>query len=534
MKVILLAGNSGVGKSTLAVFLGRFVVSTSALLASLHRGHTFDLFERSSLKPDEPVSMNDEELAKTGNNLDMIGSSWLVDKVPPTAVVDAVRSETQLLGLVAKFGSENLVLVNVVCDESDRMVRLKGRWNRGKDTASEKQYLFANPDFTWHSSKVALNHAAAVINGLAGSGFVDIVVGGQYGSEGKGKLCSLLASQYTDLVRSGGPNAGHWVREDRGRVPWEYCFHQIPSGAKNNPVAQLCIAAGATLNITKLVAEVQGSNCGPRLWVDRNAMLISGEDILEEAKLVDSIGSTAQGVGKSQMRRISREGQNLIGQSGEREIRNLRDFLGIQVTDVARHLGNSIVSGGRVMLEGTQGSGLSLLHGPYPYVTSRDTNSAGLLSEVGVAPGLVRDTWLVVRTYPIRVGGNSGPMVGEVEWSYIAGNTGVEEALLRGRERTSTTNRQRRVGLFDRAQFLQACRLNNPTKIFLTFADYVDPTVQSSKTWADVPVQVRRCVELIERTANCPVVGISTGRMNSETVWRPGFEVEPLIVPEVM
>src|SRR5690606_13520366 len=109
--------------------------------------------------------------------------------------------------------------------------------------------------------------------------------------------------------------------------------------------------------------------------------------------------------------------------------------------------------GCRVMLEGTQGTGLSLFHGTYPWVTSRDTTVAGCLSEAGISPNRVRKVIMVCRSYPIRVqnpaGATSGPMAREINWETVAERSGVPVEELQSNERTSTTKRKRRVAEFD-------------------------------------------------------------------------------------
>src|SRR5262249_37076964 len=154
-------------------------------------------------------------------------------------------------------------------------------------------FRFQRPDFTWNSTRQSLSTAVAAIDQLAGFGFADAIIGGQYGSEGKGKLAALLAPGYGALVRSGGPNAGHWVRTEH----WEYCYHHLPSGSRAAPEALVMMAAGASIWPDKFWEEVQANDLRSRLVVDRNAIIIEQEDRDTEAfRLVESIGSTAQGV----------------------------------------------------------------------------------------------------------------------------------------------------------------------------------------------------------------------------------------------
>jgi adenylosuccinate synthase len=125
-----------------------------------------------------------------------------------------------------------------------------------------------------------------------------------------------------------------------------------------------------------------------------------------------------------------------------------------------------------VVVEGSQGFGLSLLHGPhYPFVTSRDTTASGFAMEVGLSPRLVDKIVLVVRTFPIRVAGSSGPLPYEISWETIAKESGAPAVVP---EFTSVTHRLRRVGKFDVQLVKQACEYNRPTSIALMGADRLE------------------------------------------------------------
>lgn len=504
MKTILLAGFSASGKSTLALHMGRKVFSTSQALR-----------DRPEVTGAEETVDNDF-LFRLGEKLDAETPHWLeeaaIEVTGHGVVVDAVRSENQLTMWSANSGWGGIVTVNVVCSEKELERRHKAR---GTTLPKYKPFLFENPDFVWRSDEVPVVNAMQAIRYMSGGGHVDVVLGAQYGSEGKGKLCSLLAGSYDLLVRSGGPNAGHWVRDEKGASGWsgEYCYHSLPSGTMSNPRAGIMVAAGAAISPEKFHQEVMDTGCAERLMVDNNTMLIAPSDLSLEANMVAGIGSTAQGVGEAQKRRIGRHKPPL-------HIRSFEPFYGSVSSTLQEHLGQ----GAKVMLEGTQGSGLSLYHGPYPFVTSRDTNAAGLLSEVGVPSTWMRDVWLVVRSLPIRTGGNSGPMYRELSWDQVAERLGEDGKVLREKERTSTTKRIRRVGEFDAGQFRTACQMNSPTKLFLTFADYINPEAKGVKEWAKLPMEVVAFTNLLAGIANCPVVGVSTGPDNADVAWRPGYE----------
>lgn len=116
---------------------------------------------------------------------------------------------------------------------------------------------------------------------------------------------------------------------------------------------------------------------------------------------------------------------------------------------------------------------MSLLHSHWPYCTSVDTNAAGIIAEVGIAPSRVTDVLLVCRTYPIRVAGNSGPMKGETSWWHISDKVGHKVE-----ERTTVTKKVRRVAEWDDDLFAYSFMLNEPTEIALTFCDYIDPDLE--------------------------------------------------------
>ena len=163
-------------------------------------------------------------------------------------------------------------------------------------------------------------------------------------------------------------------------------------------------------------------------------------------------------------------------------------------------------AGQSILLEGTQGSGLSLYHGLYPHVTSRDTNVAGCMAEAGISPSRVRRILMVVRPTPICVGnpdgeGTSGPLKHEVTFEEVAKSAKLDPVEVTKLEKTSTTKRDRRVGWFEWEQFRQACALNAPTDIVLTFADYIDAKNQSARRFEQLTQDTIKFIEELERVA---------------------------------
>lgn len=345
---------------------------------------------------------------------------------------------------------------------------------------------------------------------------VDVVVGGQYGSEGKGHVAAYLAKDYDVLVRVGGPNAGHTVSSASG----VFTYHQLPSGARDVD-AELLLGPGMTLDVESLLAEIKSCGITPeRLFIDPQVMIIEEQDLEKERELVAKIASTGRGGGAAAARRIMGRKPGAVNLA--RDIPELRPYVGdgppYRGSTVAR-LEMAYRKGHSILLEGTQGSGLSLFHGTYPYVTSRDTNVAGCLAEAGISPSRVRRILLVIRPTPIRVGDpdvkdgsteTSGPLKHSTTFEEVAKLANLDPEEVTRLEKTSTTKRNRRVGWFEWDQFRYACSLNAPTDIVLTFADYVDGANEHARRFEQLSVDTIKFIEELERVAQAPVSLINT------------------------
>lgn len=282
-----------------------------------------------------------------------------------------------------------------------------------------------------------------------------IVVGGQYGSEGKGKVVALTAAEFDRpyVVRCGGPNSGHTTCV-RGV---EMVLRQVPAAAGHEE-ATLCVAAGCAVDEDVLIRELDECTIPrDRIIVDPRAVLVTDWDRQNEAALTGSIASTGSGTGSALIRRMGRTRDVRLAGDSKRLSGRAR------VVDVAPVLHEALDAGEHVIVEGTQGFGLSILHGvEYPYVTSRDTTAAGFAMEVGLSPRQVDEIILVIRTFPIRVGGPSGDLPGEISWEEVQNLSGAPEVR---HEFTSVTKKLRRVGRFDLDLVRQACLYNRPTML---------------------------------------------------------------------
>lgn len=240
-------------------------------------------------------------------------------------------------------------------------------------------------------------------------------------------------------------------------------------------------------------------------------MIIDDADLESEKALVKAIGSTGRGVGAATARKVLRD----IASPPVRLAQQVPD-LKPYIRPTLPLLDDAFAAGQRVMLAGTQGSGLSLHHGFYPHVTSRDTTVGGCLGEAGIAPSRVRRIVMVCRTYPIRVESppaedrTSGWMSRDLTWQDIADRSGIPLEELLKAERTSTTNRQRRVGEFDWALLRKAASLNGPTDVALTFVDYLTIKNRAARRFEQLSEETIRFIAEAERVASAPISLIAT------------------------
>jgi len=349
---------------------------------------------------------------------------------------------------------------------------------------------------------------------------VDVLIGGQYGSEGKGNIAHYLAPEYEVLVRVGGPNAGHKVFVDEGEEP--YTFRQLPSGALANGRAMLVIGAGAVIGLEHLLREISELDVPvSRLIVDPQAMIIEPADNeWERENLRDKIASTAQGVGRATARKILHRYPGSDVRLA-RDAPELKHYLG----DTVDYFADCLTRGRKALLEGTQGTLLSLHHGYYPHVTSRVTTVAGCLAEAGLAARHVRRVVMVCRTFPIRVGNTdtgqtSGFMAQEIDLAAIAARASIPLPELQKTETTSTTKRPRRIAEFDWTQFRRAIVLNGPTDIALTFADYLGVGNRNAFRYEQLTPDTLRFIEELENVGGVPVTLVSTNFSNRNIIDR--------------
>ncbi|MGP1450105.1 MAG: adenylosuccinate synthase [Wolinella sp.] len=412
----------------------------------------------------------------------------------------------------------------------------------------------------------------------------DLIVGIQWGDEGKGKIVDWLARKYDLVVRyQGGHNAGHTIVVDGKKI----ALHLIPSGVLY-PSCHNVIGNGVVINPEALISEMsQFEELFGRLFISDKAHMIlpcheAYDKARERQKEGKAIGTTGKGIGPAYSDKISRQGirmgelrdiPRLLEKIAEYQRNHgyMSEIYGIKwecdtelrarlegyanallpyLTDTTRLLWNSIDSGKRILLEGAQGSMLDVDHGTYPFVTSSTTTASGACSGTGLAPCDIGDVTGIAKAYCTRVG--NGPFPTE--------DFGVEGETLRqkGHEFGTTTGRARRCGWFDAVAVRHACRLNGCKNLALMKLDVLDgfdevkvcvgymrngieidympydcdgvtPIYRSFDGWSgsegvrkfeNLPKKAQEYVLELEKLINIPISVISTGPERDDTIFR--------------
>jgi len=332
---------------------------------------------------------------------------------------------------------------------------------------------------------------------------VDVILGLQWGDEGKGKIVDYFAKDYDVVARfQGGPNAGHTLYVEDKKV----VLHQIPSGVFQKNKLNL-IGNGVVLDPVTLKRECDtvagfGVDLKKNLFIaERTHLILPTHRALDKAaelsKGNQKIGSTLKGIAPTYMDKTGRNGlrvgdlldknfttayiklrlkhQRLLDNfsfdeditAWEEEFFEALEFLKqLNIVNGEYFINEQLRKGKRVLAEGAQGSMLDIDFGTFPFVTSSNTISAGVCSGLGVAPQKIRDVIGVTKAYCTRVG--SGPFPTELE------NATGEELRKIGNEFGATTGRPRRCGWIDLVALQFACMINGVTKIVMTKADVLD------------------------------------------------------------
>jgi adenylosuccinate synthase len=317
---------------------------------------------------------------------------------------------------------------------------------------------------------------------------IDVVVGGQYGDEGKGKIISYLALKDKPEVVArggGGPNAGHTV-EYKGK---KYKIRLVPSGFVYEK-AKLVIGPGVLIDPEVLIKEIKDLGLQKRLKLDKMATIIEPKHKLEDENLEISkkIGTTKSGIGPAAAHRALRDAKLAY------EYEGLREYLA-DTWEIVNSTKN-------LLIEGSQGFMLSNLFGTYPYCTAKDISASTICAEVGIGPKKVDNVIMVVKSYTTRVG--NGPLVGEID-PKKAQELGMAEF-------GTVTGRQRRVNpnlIFE--ELKKAATINSATFIALTKLDIKYPQAKSIKNFDELEKDAKNFIFEIEKRLKIPVGLIGTG-----------------------
>jgi len=328
---------------------------------------------------------------------------------------------------------------------------------------------------------------------------VDVIVGLQWGDEGKGKIVDILSPQYSIIARyQGGPNAGHTL-VIKGK---KFVFHTLPSGVIN-PDCMNVLGSGMVIDPIALKLEIEnlesyGIYPKAKILVSRNAHLI-----LPSHKLLDAyyeglcaetkIGSTLKGIGPAYQDKVGRRGmmiKNIFYDNFKEKYNSLKAFhtdliknksiilmedeelkwfnainylKTLVITDTELYLNNELEKGQNILAEGAQGALLDVNFGTYPYVTSSNTISSSCCTGLGISPRFVRHIFGIFKAYTTRVG--EGPFL--TEQKNEVGNL----LMKTGFEYGSTTGRPRRCGWLDLIALKYSIMLNGVDKLIVTKSD---------------------------------------------------------------
>lgn len=412
----------------------------------------------------------------------------------------------------------------------------------------------------------------------------DLIVGLQWGDEGKGKIVDLLASKYDYVVRyQGGHNAGHTIVLDGKKI----ALHLIPSGVLN-PKAINIIGNGVVVSPFHLIEEMKPfENLKGRLFIsDRAHMILPYHAQIDTAKEKmrgsNAIGTTGRGIGPCYTDKVARNGfmimelldENRLSKKLEAyfadnkklfeaygveipsmselmsEIRRYKEALAPYISNTTQIVWRALREGKNILLEGAQGTLLDIDHGTYPYVTSSSTIAAGSCSGVGLSPKDIGKVIGIAKAYSTRVGNGVFP-------TELEDATG-EKLRVQGAEFGTTTGRARRCGWFDAVAVRYACRLNGVDAVSLMKLDVLDgfekikvciaykkdgetldyvpssmdgvtpvyeemdgwESLKGAKTFADLPVNAQKYVLRLEELIDTKIEMVSISPERNDTIFR--------------
>jgi adenylosuccinate synthase len=350
-------------------------------------------------------------------------------------------------------------------------------------------------------------------------GGVTVVLGGQAGSEGKGKFAGYLARKdnFKVAVSNFMPNAGHtWISDEGEKV----MVQQLPQAVVNEKT-RLFISAGSAIDIHTLMSEIIRYGADNRLYIHPRAVIVDQKHKDAEAASLNRISSTLKGCGFALADKTVRDP----------EVRLARDVPELAKYVMKEGMFNKILmsymfEGVDIMVECPQGYDLDVNHGlEYPYCTSRQTITCQALADAGLPPQVVDEVIAVIRPYPIRVGNSFDNQIGtsgtyldseEISWEIVAERSGMP--LEKISEYTTVTGKLRRVFEPNWDRLKQMVETNGVTQIALNFANYIDYAVEGARTVDELTPKVLNFIKDIEEEIGIHVTLIGTGAKDSDIV----------------
>lgn len=355
------------------------------------------------------------------------------------------------------------------------------------------------------------------------SGELTIVFGGQWGSEGKGEIAAYISKhENPDIgIRIGGPNAGHTSYDAAGN---KVMVQSLPTPSAVTGAEAVIGAEGAI--IPSLLASelrdytVRNDKMLDKLIIDNCAVVIDKRHMEKEKSLKDSIGSTGEGVGAATADKVMRTPGIVARDNQEMLSAVLGPFVNeFEILPTVNYLNMRLSKGAKLLLEGTQGLRLGLHTSDYyPFCTSRECSPVALLAGTGLNWKLAArfEVVMVVRTYPIRVGGNSGPLPGEISWEELQRKMAEFGKELEP-EKTTVTKKVRRIARINWTDLYDAIEQTSPDCLAVTFLDYEFPQY-SGTVWGDgccrfmdLPSEIRKYLSSFFWVSGTLVKYINTG-----------------------
>ncbi|KAK3608663.1 hypothetical protein CHS0354_042675 [Potamilus streckersoni] len=375
---------------------------------------------------------------------------------------------------------------------------------------------------------------------------VTVVLGTQWGDEGKGKVVDMISHKADIVCRcQGGNNAGHTVVVGKK----EYAFHILPSGVVN-PDCVAVIGNGCVIHLKQLFEEIEQNEvkglriCPSRLQISNRAHIVfdihqKADGLQESVRGKNLIGTTKRGIGPAYSSKATRNGLricDLIGDFGIfsekyqhlveyfmqrypnlevnveadlKELSELRDRIRPFVTDTVLYLHDAVKEGKKILIEGAQSSILDLDFGLYPYVTSSNCSVGGVCTGLGIPPHEIGEVYGVVKAYLTRVGSGGFP----TELDNEHGNLLVD----RGHEYGVTTGRRRRVGWLDIVMLRYSNMINGFTAIAITKLDILD-------VFEEIKIGVAYIIDGQRMESSFPATDEDLKKVTVEYITLPGWK----------